>query len=127
MHASVPYQLLCPFLMCKLAGTTLQAYRQNAKLAATYSSGKTLLHEMLACRKKVQKLMKEYKCMLEPCVGPDRRSVPYYNELEYPTDAVLSQLEREGVLTRAKVHILRHEADQGQIVVRCWFHSLCMT
>lgn len=82
---------------------------------------------MLACRKKVQKLMKEYKCMLEPCVGPDRRSVPYYNELEYPTDAVLSQLEREGVLTRAKVHILRHEADQGQIVVRCWFHSLCMT
>lgn len=57
--------------------------------------------------------------MLDPCAGPDRRGMPFYNELEYPTEAVLSQLEREGVLTRAKVHILKHETEQGQIVVRC--------
>jgi hypothetical protein len=73
---------------------------------------------MLACRKKVQTLMKEYPCMSEPCLGSERRSVPYYSEAEYPCDVVLSQLERESTLTRAKVHILKYETEQGQIVVR---------
>jgi hypothetical protein len=72
---------------------------------------------MLACRKKVQTLMKDYPCMSEPCLGSERRSDPCFYEAEYPTEAVLSQLEREGTLTRAKVHILKYETEQGQIVV----------
>lgn len=99
---------------------SVQANRQNAKLTATYASGKGLLKDLLTNRSKINLLSKEFEAMANPCNNERRfKNRPIFSEDEYPTNAVLCQLEREAQLTRAKVHYLRHEYEQCLLEVRC--------
>lgn len=82
-----------------------------------------LLRCILKQRAKVEELVKAYPAMLERAYNKSISSVEErgrasFHEDEFPTKAVIAQLEREQSLTLAKLHILKHGHDKGVATVR---------
>lgn len=76
-----------------------------------------LLRCILKHRAKVEELVKAYPAMLERAYNKtdslEERGRACFKEDEFPTAAVIAQLDREQSLTLAKLHILKHRHDQG--------------
>jgi hypothetical protein len=77
---------------------------------------------MMDLRKQAAELEKAYPIICEP--APDKDDMPDQSELmakypedKYPSTVVLVQMERELVLTRAKLHQLRHDKDAALMLV----------
>lgn len=80
-----------------------------------------LLRCILKQRAKVEELVKVYPAMLERAYNKtdcaEDRGRASFPEDEFPTKAVIAQLEREQSLTLAKLHILKHRHDKGVATV----------
>lgn len=99
----------------------LQALNRQEKLQSAYDSGMELLRCILKHRAKVEEMVKAHPAMLERAYNKsntaEERGRASFQEDEFPTQAVIAQLEREQSLTLAKLHILKHGHDKGVATV----------
>jgi hypothetical protein len=87
--------------------------------------GASLLREMLEARTKADDLACRYPAILVPVppASPANGTVSIagqtaLTEEEFPTHAIAAMLDREKLLTQAKLHVLRHTYEQNAHEVR---------
>jgi hypothetical protein len=109
----------------------LQALDKRGRLAAMREDGHNMLREMLEMRTKAHDHMAQFPAT-QPLPPPPRAAngtaaiaataadgPKEYTEEEFPSHVIAAMLERERLLTSAKLHNLKHSYDQHNMQVRC--------
>ena len=105
----------------------MQALEKQTKMTETRNTASSLLREMLEARTKAADLAARFPAIESlPMPMPTRsqngtqssEAVPTLPEAEFPTHAMAAWLDRERLLTSAKLHVLRHTFETNAIEVR---------